>query len=417
MKAVVIGNGVAGEAACSAIRAKTKGIKITLISEDSYPFYSPCILPKYISKEVKRSALFLKNLNDYEKEGINLLLGHKVERIDPLHKLVFLSRQEIAYDKLIVATGSYPIIPVIEGIKKKGVMVLKSLRDADRIFKAQGIKTIIVGSGPIGIELAVALRKRNWEVCLIEALDWVLPNQLDEKGSSIVRNILENHGIEILTSERVLMIEGKTYVKGVITSRAGRREADMIVFVVGMQPSTELARQAGVKIGDLGGILTNEEMETNIKDIYACGDCVESKDPFTLKPKLSMLWPQAERQGTVAGCNCIGEYRSIRLVPDVMNLDVFGIFVGTMGQPARMVSDGKTDTFEVIGDGKYHCFILSEGRMVGGQFIGDHEGMGILLPFMGRSHEEICRKVRDEKEISQFPWYLPARNFFLNRQV
>jgi len=244
MEIVVIGNGVAGEAACSAIRSRTREIKITLISEDSYPFYSPCILPKYISREVKRSELFLKGLSDYEKEGIHLLLGHRVERIDPLKKLVFLSGQEISYDKLILATGSHPIIPAIEGIQKKGVRVLKSLRDADRIFRAQGIKAVIVGSGPIGIELAVALRKRNWEVCLIEALDWILPNQLDEKGSSMVRNILENHGIEVLTGEWVLSVEGKTNMRGVVISRARGREADMVVFTVGMQPSTELGRQA-----------------------------------------------------------------------------------------------------------------------------------------------------------------------------
>jgi len=412
MEVVVIGNGVAGEAACSAIRSRTKEIKITLISEDPYPFYSPCILAKYISKELKRSEVFLKGFGDYEKERINLLLNHKVEKIDPLRKLVFLSGQEITYDKLILATGSRPIVPAIEGVQKKGVRVLKSLRDADRIFRAQGIKAIVVGSGPVGIELAVALRKRNWEVCLIEALDWIMPNQFDEKGSLIVRNILENHGIEVLTGEWVLSIEGKAHVNGVVNSRAGSREADMVVLTVGMKPSTQLARQAGVEVGELEGILTNAEMETNIKDIYACGDCVEGKDPFTLKPKLSLLWPQAERQGTVAGYHCIGEHRSIRWVPDVINLDVFGTFVGAMGQPARMINHGKIEMIEAVGKEKYHCFVLSEGKWVGGQFIGDHEGMGILLPFMGRDYEEVCKKIRDEEEATRFPWYYPTRDFF-----
>ncbi len=412
MEVVVIGNGVAGETACSAIRSRSKEIKITLISEDSYPFYSPCVLTQYISKEVKRSEVFLKVLTDYAKEGINLFLGHKVERIDPLRKLVFLSGQEITYDKLILATGSHPIVPAIEGIQKKGVRVFKSLRDADRIFRAQGIKAIIIGSGPIGVELAVALRKRNWEVCLIEALDWILPNQLDGKGSSMVRNILENRGIEVLTGERVLSVEGKIDVKGVVINRAGRRDADMLVFTVGMQPSAELGRQAGVKIGELGGIQTNEEMETNIKDIYACGDCVEGKDPLTLKPKLSLLWPQAERQGTLAGFNSIGEHRSIRWAPDVMNLDVFGTFVGAMGQPEWMVSHGQTEILERIGKEKYHCFVISEGRWAGAQFIGDHEGMGILLPLIGRDYEEVCKKIRDEEEATHFPWYYPTRDFF-----
>jgi NADH oxidase (H2O2-forming) len=412
MEVVVIGNGVAGEAACSAIRSKTREVKITLISEDFYPFYSPCILPKYIAREVKRSELFLKGLSDYEKEEIHLLLNHRVERIDSLRKLVFLSGQEIPYDKLILATGSHPIIPAIEGFQKKGVRVLKSLRDADHIFKAKGIKATIVGSGPIGIELAIALRKRNWEVCLIEALDWILPNQLDEKGSSMVRDILENHGIEVLTEERVLSVEGRTDVKGVVINRAGGHKADMVVFAVGMQPSTELARQAGVEIGELGGILTNEEMETNLKNIYACGDCVEGKDPLMLKPKLSLLWPQAERQGALAGFNSIGEHRSIRWAPDVMNLDVFGTFVGAVGEPGRMVGHGQTEILEGIGREKYHCFVISEGRWTGAQFIGDHEGMGILLPFMGRDYEEVCKKIRDEEDATRFPWYYPTRDFF-----
>ena len=412
MEVVVIGNGVAGEAACSAIRSRTQDVKITLISEDSYPFYSPCILPQYISKEVKRSELFLKSLSDYEKEGINLLLGHKVERVDPFRKLVFLSGKEINYDKLILATGSRPIIPAIEGVQKRGVRVLKSLRDADRLIRAQGIKAIIVGSGPIGVELAVALRKRNWEVCLIEILDWILPNQFDEKGSSIVRNILETQGIGVLTGERVLSVEGKTYVNAVVTSKTGRHEVDTVVFSVGMRPSIELAQEVGVEVGELGGIRVNGEMETSIRDIYACGDCVEGKDPFTLRPKLSLLWPNAERQGTVAGCNSIGEHRSIRWVPDVINLDVFGTFVGAMGQPEWMVSHGQTEILEGIGKEKYHCFVISEGRWAGAQFIGDHEGMGILLPFMGRDYEEVCKKIRDEEESTRFPWYYPTRNFF-----
>lgn len=412
MEVVVIGNGVAGEAACSAIRSRTQDVKITLISEDSYPFYSPCILPQYISKEVKRSELFLKSLSDYEKEGINLLLGHKVERVDPLGKLVFLSGQEIAYDKLVLATGSRPIIPAIEGVQKRGVRVLKSLRDADRLIRAQGIKAIIVGSGPIGVELAVALRKRNWEVCLIEILDWILPNQFDEKGSSIVRNILKTQGIEVLTGERVLSVEGKTYVNAVVTSKTGRHEVDMVIFTVGMRPSIELAQEVGVEIGELGGIRVNEEMETSIKDIYACGDCVEGKDPFTLRPKLSLLWPNAERQGTVAGCNSIGEHRSIRWVPDVINLDVFGTFAGAIGQPARLMDQTEVQVLEVEGKEHYHCLIISEGKVVGAQFVGDYEGIGILLPILGRSYAEICQKIKDEENIARFPWYYSARNFF-----
>ncbi|TRZ47106.1 NAD(P)/FAD-dependent oxidoreductase, partial [bacterium] len=185
MEIVVIGNGVAGNAACSAIRSKNKKAKLTLIAGEVYPFYSPCILTYYISKNIKRSNVFLKSLNDYKQQGIDALLGDNVEGIDPKRKRVFLRGRNLPFDKLILATGSQPVIPPIEGVQKRGVRVLKSLRDADHISRAQGKKAVIVGSGPIGVELAVALRKRNWEVCLVEILDWILPNLFDEKGSHI----------------------------------------------------------------------------------------------------------------------------------------------------------------------------------------------------------------------------------------
>jgi len=413
MKIVVVGNGVAGEAACFAVRSRRKDVKITLISKDSYPFYSPCILPQYISKEIKKSQIFLKSLADYEREGIDILFGQEVKSVDASKKLLSLDGQEIAYDKLILATGSLPIILGIEGIQKRGVRVFKSLRDADRLLRAQGVKAIVVGSGPIGVELAVALRKRNWEVCLVEALDWILPSRFDEKGSQKLRSVLEKQGIEIVTGEKVLAIEGKRKVKGVVTSKTGEREADMVVLSVGMRPSVELARGAGVEVGALGGIRTNGKMETNVKDIYACGDCVEGRDSLTGSPKLSLLWPHAERQGRVAGCNSIDVESFVRWVPDIVNLDAFGTFAGAIGQPQSLLERGnKIEVLEEERRGYYHCLVIAEGRLVGAQFIGDSESMGVLQPFMGRGYDEICRQIEDDGSTARFPWYFFARNFF-----
>ena len=416
MKIVVIGNGIAGNAACSAICARSKGndVKLTLVSDEPYPLYSPCIFTHYISKDIKRSDVFLKSLTDYSREGINVLLGYQVQKIDPVNKKILLQGQELTYDRLILATGSRPSIPPTEGVQKRGVRVLKSLRDADYLFRAKGKNVAIIGSGPIGVELAIALRKRNWDVCLIEALDWILPNVFDEKASSMVRRILERHKIEVLTGEKVVAIKGKARVDGVLTSDTRRRETDLVVFATGMQPSSELARGAGIEIGELGGIRTNEQMETSIKDIYACGDCVEGKDPFMLNPKLSLLWPQTVREGTVAGCNSIGEYRSIHWMADVVNLNIFGTFVGAMGQPADGVVHPKAEVLEKEGKQYYHRLVISEGRMVGAQFIGDYEGIGGLLPLIGRNYEDIRQQIRNGEGANPFLWYYSAGFFFFN---
>jgi NADH oxidase (H2O2-forming) len=413
MKVVVIGNGVAGASACSTIRKKTKEIRLTLISEEPFPLYSPCVLPHYISKEIKRSKIFLKCLRDYEKERIHCILGHKVEKIDPSRKMLFSHGQILNYDKLILATGARPIIPSIEGIQKKGVRVFKSLKDAERIISARGRNVVVIGSGLIGVQLAMALCKRRWEVCLVEVLDWILPNLFDERASSIVKKILEGKGIKVLTGTKVLGIEGKIRVNGVVTDKTGKLKADMVVMTVGMQPNVDIVREAGIKIGELGGILTNDSMETNIRDIFACGDCVEGKDPFLLKPKLSLLWPQAERQGKVAGYNSIGEHCSIQWTPDAVNLDVFGTFAGAIGQPARALRSSDIEIIDAEKNQCYHSLVILNGRLVGAQFIGNHEGMGILFPLIGKNCEGIFRKVRNDENLVQFPWYYSIKNFLI----
>lgn len=413
MKVVVIGNGVAGVSACSTIRKKTKEIRLTLISEEPFPLYSPCVLPHYISKEIKRSKVFLKCLRDYEKETINCILGHKVEKIDPSKKMLFSHGQKLTYDKLILATGARAIIPSIEGIQKKGATVFKSLKDAERISSARGRKVVVIGSGLIGVQLAMALCKRRWEVCLVEVLDWILPNLFDEKASSTVKKILESKGINVLTGTNVLGIEGKIHVNGVVTDKTGKLKADMVVVTVGMRPNVDIAQEAGIKIGELGGILTNDNMETNIRDIFACGDCVEGKDPFLLRPKLSLLWPQAERQGKVAGYNSMGEHRSIQWTPDAVNLDVFGTFAGAIGQPERAMRGSDIEIIEAEKNQCYHRFVISNGRLAGAQFIGNHEGMGILFSLMGKNCEGIFRKTRDDANLVQFPWYYSLKNFLM----
>ncbi len=387
--------------------------RLTLISEEPFPLYSRCLLSHYISKEIKRSKIFLKCLSDYEKERIKCILGHKVEKIDPSRKMLFSHGQKLTYDKLILATGARPILPSIEGIQKKGIRVFKSLEDADRILRTKGRKVAVIGSGLIGVQLAIALCKRGWEVCLVEVLDWILPNLFDEKASSIAKRILESKGIKVFTGTKVLGIEGKVRVHGVVTDRTEELKADMVVSAVGMRPNVDIAREAGIKIGELGGILTNDSMETNIRDIFACGDCVEGKDPFLLSPKLSLLWPQAERQGKVAGYNSMGEHRSIQWTPDVVNLDVFGTFAGAIGQPARVMRRSDIEIIEAEKNQCYHALVISNGRLVGAQLIGDHEGMGTFFPLIGKNCEGIFRKVRDDESLVQFPWYYSVKNFLM----
>ncbi len=405
MRIVVIGNGAAGEAACSAIRSKNSEVMLTLVSEDPNPLYSPCVLPHYISEDLKRSQVLLKHLKDYEKEKIELLLGCRALRIDHGEKRVFLKDRALPYDKLILATGSRPIMPGIKGVQKKGVRFLKSLRDAEYILQASKGRAVIVGSGLIGVELAVALQKRGWRVSLIEALDRILPNQFDEKGASLLMSILQKNGIEILRGEKVVAIEGNKRVEGVITTNR-ERKAHMVVLAVGVRPNVELARAAGVAIGDLGGIRVDDRMETTVEDVYACGDCVEARDSWSGKRQLSLLWPQAERQGRVAGLNSIGENTKVRWLPDFNNLDIFGTFAGSMGR-TRSAFGKAAEIRENEADGRYRCVVSYEGRIAGAQFIGNHEAMGVMLPLIGKAYGELRHQLH---HMDRFPWLFLLRD-------
>jgi len=140
---------------------------------------------------------------------------------------------------------------------------------------------VIIGSGFIGLEAAIALKKRNWDVSVIELLDWILPRVLDEKPSLLIRSILENHGVKVFTQERVTRITGNNKGKTVVTDKR-EIDCDIVIGAAGMKPNIELSRQAGLKIGELGGIWTNEQMLTSVDNIYACGDCIQARDQPTL---------------------------------------------------------------------------------------------------------------------------------------
>jgi NAD(P)H-nitrite reductase large subunit len=156
---VIVGNGVAGNSAASAIRSTSKETAITIISQEPFPEYSACTLSKkYLSGEMGREGVFLKATEDYSREKIATIFGQKVTEIDTRGKKLILEQGKIAYDKLILATGGNPVVPPLSGVEKEGIFTLKSLADADSIFHYSGRKAVVIGAGAIGVEASISLR-------------------------------------------------------------------------------------------------------------------------------------------------------------------------------------------------------------------------------------------------------------------
>jgi len=428
MKVLVIGNGIGGFSAASTVRRLNDRCDVTMISMERTPLYSPCVLPDYISGKIPREGVFVKQSKEYKRLGIQTLLGHRVEEIDPIARTVSLhDGQNLSFDSLVLATGS-DAIPFSK--PRKGIFTLKTLKDADQIVRHTAKKAVVIGAGAVGIEVALSLYRRGSSVTIIEMLDQILPLGLDRRGADKVKGILEEKGIDVFNGERAETVLGKNKVEGLVTNQR-ELECDTLIWSVGMRPRVDLARQAGIAIGDKGGIRVNSHMETSLPGIYACGDCVESTDMLTGEPHLNLFWHNANRQGAVAAHNCTGVAREYPGSQNILNVDVFENHVVGFGfteANLRRFKDGSALGGELSGsdlsiienekDGSYHRLVIVRDRCVGGQFINVKGDLGLLwsLMFQGRSIKELLGMFENQDRMVRRSWLQRVKPFFLNAE-
>ncbi len=425
MKVTVIGNGIAGFSAASTLRHLNPQCKITVISNESTPLYSPCVLADYISGEIPRERVFVKSLQDYDWHSLTLLLGHTVREIETAKKIVLTEDgASIPFDKLILATGSRAILL---SELRRGMFKLKTLKDAEEILEHRGKKAVVIGAGPIGIEAGIALFRRGYRVSILEMMDHVLPLGLDTLGASEIKAILEERGIEVLCSDRSESILGRDQVKGVVTNRR-EIECDTLVWAVGMRPNVELAAKSGIRMGDKGGISVNSRMETSVPDIYACGDCIESNDILTGEPYPNLFWHNAKRQGAVAARNCAGFPTDYVGSYNLLNVDVFGNHVAGVGFTEAALNRFRNlkafeedlppiSIIEMAKNGSYYRLVIAGDRCMGVQFINidlTQRVMGLLVSFIlqRKSVEGLLRIFENEGLLSHKPWLRRVRPFF-----
>jgi NADH oxidase (H2O2-forming) len=251
----------------------------------------------------------------FQMMKLDLRTETKVTSIDTTNKTVEIAdklgkTETIQYDSLIISTGASSFIPPIKGKEKQGIYSLRTLNDGERIDRAikEGARTaVIMGAGLIGLETAVAFHERGLKVVVVEMLPQVLPQMLDPEMAEGVQKMLEQKGITIFTDKRVEEFLGEDEVTGIIAS-GQRLSADLFISAFGVRANTQLAADAGIALGETKAIRTNARMETNIKDVYAIGDCAETIGIITRKPVILQLGTVAVREGKVAGINAAGGY-------------------------------------------------------------------------------------------------------------
>lgn len=302
MKYVVIGNGVAGTTAAANIRKIDSQAKITIISDEPYPYYSRIRLMEFLAGDVDEKGLIIRKNQWYEDNGIELFLNTPISEIDTAQKEVITSSGDrIIYDRLLLATGANSLVPPIPGADKKGVFTLRTLKDAIAIrdyAKLTGHRVLLIGGGVLGLEAGNGLRKAGNSITVVEFFPRLLPRQMDPEGAGILKRQLEQMGFRFYLGAKSKEIIGSEQAEGILLEDGTRIDCDMIIISAGIRHNSVLAQNLGMKIDK--GLIVNDHMETGIPDIYAAGDLIQHNGICY------GIWPAAEKQGEVAGINMAG---------------------------------------------------------------------------------------------------------------
>jgi NADH oxidase (H2O2-forming) len=392
---VIIGAHAAGVDAASAARKTDRTAEITLIADEKHVGYSRCGLPFVLGGQIPSfQSLIVFSPAYFQMMKLTLKTETKATNIDTKNKTVETTdktgkTETIPYDSLIIATGAGSFMPPIKGREKKGILSLRTLEDGEKIDQTvkNGAKTaVVMGAGLIGLELAIALQERGLKVTVVELLPQILPQMLDPDMAKIVHEMLQDKGMTILTGKGVEECLGEEDITGIVACQE-EINADLFISAFGVRGNTELAAKAGVALGETKLIKTTAKMETNIKDVYAVGDCAESPHIVTQKPTVAQFGTVAVRQGKVAGINAAGGYALFTGVLGSAVSRLFDTDVGVTGLTetaakkagietvtGTIASKTKADYYPGALPIKVKLVVEKESqRIIGAQIIGGEE--------------------------------------------
>jgi NADH oxidase (H2O2-forming) len=392
---IIVGANAAGVDAASAARKKDRTAEITLINQEKHAGYSRCGLPFVLGGQIPSfKDLIVYTPAYFQMLKLNLKMETKVTAVNTKDKTVTTvdkagATETLQYDSLVIATGADAFMPPIKGREKQGILSLRTLEDGEKIDQAvkDGAKSaVIMGAGLIGLETGVALIERGLKVTVVEMLPQILPQMLDAELAEQVQKALQEKGMCILTGKAVEEFLGDEKVTAILAG-GEKIEADLFISAFGVRANTKLAVDAGIPLGETRAIKTSSRMETNVKDVYAIGDCAESTNIITHKPTCAQLGTVAVRQGKVAGINAAGDYAQFTGVLASAVTRLFDTEAGVTGltetaaQRARIEvvtgtisSKTKAEYFPGALPIKVKLVVEKESqRIIGAQIIGGEE--------------------------------------------
>jgi NADPH-dependent 2,4-dienoyl-CoA reductase/sulfur reductase-like enzyme/rhodanese-related sulfurtransferase len=395
---IIIGGTACGPKAAARARRCDPSAEITIIEQGEDLSTATCGLPYYISGVIDNEDNMVAKQPDYFETTMNMevLIETRATAINPrAHTVEVLEldtkkRSTISYDKLVIATGSRPLVPDWEGKDLGGIFTLSDIPDANAIRDyLAGSKdkkeVVIVGAGLIGLEMAEAFVTAGCKVTVLEALDRVLPALLDPDIAVLVEKYLGERGVKVVCGQRVTGFQGDESgsVRKVIAGD-NEHQADLVLLSLGVRPDITLAKAAGLAIGPAGGISVNEYLQTSDPDIYAGGDCVENVNIITGKPVLAPMGSTANKHGRIIGTNVTGGSETFPGVLGTAIVKVFEYNVGRVGLNESQAAAAGYDTVMSLVPSNEHAtyypgsrdFVVKlvaekgTGKLLGGQAAG-----------------------------------------------
>ena len=298
MKYVILGGVAAGTKAAAKLKRCDRQAEVKVFTKGTDISYAGCGLPYYIGGDIQtREGLIVNTPEKYSGlTGAEVFTGCEAVGVDPQKKEVTFEKTSgekftEGYDKLIISTGAVPFVPPVEGKELKGVFYVRTPEDAVNIRayveEKNCRRAVVCGAGFIGLEVAENLMARGLEVTVIDAMPQIMPNAFDPEMADFAKRQLKKAGMRILTATSLAGISGTGHVESVLTDN-GSLTADIAVMAIGVRPATGFLKDSGIEMFK-GTILVNENMQTNLPDIYAAGDCAMVENALTDKPQWSAM--------------------------------------------------------------------------------------------------------------------------------
>jgi nitrite reductase (NADH) large subunit len=382
---VVVGNGMAAARLVDELTKRAQGrYAIAVVGDEPRLAYNRVLLSSVLAGETASHDIELKPAGWWRERGVTLKYGCLATEIDVGRRELKIANEEnIAFSRLVIATGSTPLRLNVPGADLAGVHTFRDSRDVDLLLTlaAQKKRVVVVGGGLLGLEAAYGLAKAGTTVTLVHLMDRLMERQLDAPAAELLKSLVERKGIKVLLNANTARLDGERRVEAIELIDGRRIEADAVIFAAGIRPNVALAKDAGIPVNR--GIVVDDCLQTGAADIFALGECAEHRGICygLVEPAYEQARVLAQH---LAGGAAVYSGSVVATNLKVSGVSVFsaGDFMGADGAETIVLNDSRAGTYKKL--------VVSDGRLTGAVLVGD-VGDALWYLELIRGREPIAR--------------------------